>query len=289
MVLKNDKGAQILANNPMLPPKLDFTAPADGDFTLAVEHLNSWGGPDEVYRLTVTPYQPEFSLSLNLDRFSVPPGGTASIPIFATRAGYNGAIDVSVVGPKGLSGTVTIPAGPQKPPNQPSAVLNVKADDLPPGPVVFSLQGKAMIDGKPVVHLVSVRNLLTTAMGNLPVPPRPMYHTLGMAILEKPPFTLAAKFDAPSVQPGKSITATVTAARQPGFSAEIAVALIGLPPGAAAMPAKIPAGMNEVKVTVNLKPNVKPGQALVTFQGSAKHGGQDVVARTAGVALVVKK
>ncbi len=42
-------------------------------------------------------------------------------------------------------------------------------------------------------------------------------------------------------------------------------------------------------MTVNLKPNVKPGQVLVTFQGSAKHGGQDAVARTAGVALVVKK
>ncbi len=289
MELRNDKGAKILASDPKLAPKLDFTAPADGDFTLVVQHLNYWGGPDEVYRLTVTPYEPGFSLSLNLDRFSVTPGGTVSIPIFATRAGYNGAIEVSVAGAKGLSGSVTIPAGPPKPPNQPSAVLNVKADELPVGPMTFTLQGKAMIDGKPVVRLVSVQNLLTAAMANLPVPPRTMYHTVGMAILEKPPFTLSAKFDAPAVQPGKSITATVTAARQPGFTAEIAVTLVGLPPGAAATPAKIPVGQNEVKVTVNLKPNVKPGQALVTFQGSAKHRGRDVVARTAGVALVVKK
>ena len=89
--------------------------------------------------------------------------------------------------------------------------------------------------------------------------------------------------------PGKSITATVTAARQPGFTAEIAVTLTGLLPGAAATAAKVPVGKNEVKVTVNLKPNVKAGQVLVTFQGSAKHRGQDVVARTAGVALVVRK
>jgi hypothetical protein len=289
MELRNDKGAKILSTDPKLAAKLDFTAPVDGDFTLMVQHLAYWGGPDEVYRLTVTPYEPGFSLTLNLDCYSVTPGGTVSIPIFATRAGYNGAIEVSVVGAKGLSGTVTIPAGPPKPPNQPSAVLNVTADDLPVGPMVFALQGKAMIDGKPVVHLVSVQNLLTAAMANLPVPPRTMYHTVGMAILEKPPFTLSAKFDAPAVQAGKSITATVTAARQPGFTAEIVVTLTGLPPGAAATAAKIPVGKNEVKVTVNLKPNLKAGQVLVTFQGSGKHGGQDVVARTAGVALVVKK
>jgi hypothetical protein len=212
-----------------------------------------------------------------------------SIPIFATRAGYNGAIEVSVVGPKGLNGTVMIPAGPPKPPNQPSAVLSVKADELPPGPVVFSLAGKATIDGKPVVRLVSIRNLLTAAMGNLPVPPRTMYHAVGLAVLEKPPFTLAAKFDAPFAQPGKSITATVTVTRQPGFTAEIVVTATGLPPGAAATPAKIPPGMNEVKVTLNLQPNVKLAQTLVTFSGSAKHAGRDFVVPAAGVALVVKK
>jgi hypothetical protein len=289
MVLKNDKGAKVLETNNALPPKLDFTAPADGDYTLAVEHQNYWSGPDQVYRLTVTPYEPEFALTLNQDRFSVAPGGTVSIPIFATRAGYNGAIEVSAVGAKGLTGTVTIPAGPPKPPNVPSAVLNVKADELPPGPVVFSLQGKATIDGKPVVRLVSVRNLLTVAMNNLPVPPQTMYHAVGLAVLEKPPFALTAKFDAPFVQPGKPITATVKVARQPGFTAEIVLTLIGLPPGAAATPAKIPAGANEVKVTLNLKPNVKLGQTLVTFQGSAKHAGRDFVAQSAGVGLVVKK
>jgi hypothetical protein len=289
MVLKNDKGAQILASNPALPAKLDFTAPADGEFTLAVEHLHSWGGPDEVYRVTVMLYEPDFSLKLNLDRFSAIPGGTASIPIFATRAGYNGAIEVSVVGAKGLSGTVSIPAGPPKPPNQPTAVLSMKADQLPPGPVVFALEGKAVIDGKPVVRLVSVRTLLATAMGSLPVPPQTMYHQVGMAIKEKPPFTLSAKFDAQSVQPGKSITATVTAARQPGFTAEIVVAVSGLPPGAAAKPTKIPTGMNDVKVTIDLKPNVPPGQPVVTFQGSAKHAGSDFVVPAPGVAMVVKK
>src|SRR5262249_60044775 len=106
---------------------------------------------------------------------------------------------------------------------------------------------------------------------------------------EKPPFTPRAKMDGPMAQPGKPITATVTAARQPGFTAEIALTAAGLPAGAAAVAAKIAAMQNEAKLTINLKPNVKVGQSLVTFQGSAKHGGRDWVVRSAPVPLVVKK
>jgi hypothetical protein len=289
LVLKNDKGAQILASNPAVATKLDFTAPADGDYFLVAEHLHSWGGPDEVYRLTVTPYEPGFSLTLSLDRWSISPGGTLSIPIFAARSGYNGPIEVSAAGAKGISGTVTIPAGPAKPPNVPSAVLAVKAADLPTGPLPFHIQGKATIDGKQVVELASVRNLMSVGMANLPVPPRAMHYALALAILEKPPFALAAKLDAPTVQPGKAITATIKATRQPGFTGEIVVTALGAPPGTAVAPAKIPGAQSEVKVTLTLKPNVKLGQSLITFQGAAKHNGRDFVAKSAAVPLVVKK
>jgi hypothetical protein len=288
MVLKNDKGAQVMASNPTQAPRLDFSVPADGDYTLAVEHLHNWGGPDEVYRLTLTPYQPDFSLTLAIDRWDVAPGGSVSIPIFATRTGYNGPIEVSVAGAKGLTGTVTLPAGP-KPPNVPSGVLAVKAEDLPPGPLSFVIQGKATIDGKAVQHLASVRALVATAMGNLAIPPLPMTTQLGMAITEKPPFSLSAKMDAPMVQPGKPITATITVNRVPGFLSDIAVTVQGLPAGTTMAPAKIPAMQNMVQVKLDLKPNVKIGQTLLTFQGAAKHAGRDWAVRASPVPLVVKK
>ena len=44
----------------MKDPHLDFTAPADGDYFLAVEHLQYWFGPEEVYRVTVAPYSAGF-------------------------------------------------------------------------------------------------------------------------------------------------------------------------------------------------------------------------------------
>ncbi len=289
MLLRNDKGAQLLVSNPQLAPRLDFTAPSDGDYTLVVENLLSLSGPDQTYRVTVKPYEPGFALTLNIDRWAVPAGGTVSIPVFAQRSGYNGPIEVSVLGAKGVIGGVTIPAGPPKPPTVPAALLPVKVEDLPPGPLSFAIGGKAKIDGKEVVHLASVRGLVSAAMANLAVPPRPMYTQLGLAVTEKPPFSLAAKFDAPSIPPGKAITATVTVTRQMGFTGEVTVTYQGLPPTVKVVPVKVPAAQTSAKVTLTLPPKMKLGQALVTFVGASKHNGKDYTARSAPVPLLVKK
>src|SRR5262249_26433063 len=74
MVLKDTKGAQAAASNPAQGARIDFNPPADGDYTLAVEHLHYWGGPAEAYWLTLAPYEPGFDLSLGLDRWDVAPG-----------------------------------------------------------------------------------------------------------------------------------------------------------------------------------------------------------------------
>jgi hypothetical protein len=134
-----------------------------------------------------------------------------------------------------------------------------------------------------------VRALLSTGLANLPVPPRTMFTQLAVAVTEKPPFSLTAKPDAPFVNPGKPLTLTVTVARDPGFTGEIALSATGLPPGAALAPAKVLAGQNSAKVTLNLQPNVKVGQTLVTFRGQASHGGRAYSVAAPPVAVVVKK
>jgi hypothetical protein len=291
VAIKNDKGAQVIATNPMAAPKLDFTAPADGDYTIVVEHLHAWGGPDEVYRLTVTPYAPGFGMTLNLDRWDVPPGGTFSVPIFVQQAGYAGAIEVSVVGPKGLSGTLTIPAGARQP-AAPAGTLVIKADDsLPTGPVSFAIQGKAKIDGKDVTVLASVRGLVSVGMGNLAVPPRHMFTQLGLAVTEKPPFSLALKFEAPSVAPGAAIECTISVTREKDFTADVVIALTGLPPGVKTEPAavKIPGNQTAVKVKLTAPANAKLMPYQVTVTGTAKHNGRDWTARAGPVQMLVKK
>src|SRR5262249_20326656 len=160
MVLKDAKGGKLQESNPMVAARLDFTAPADGDYALVVGHLHTWGGPAETYRLTFTPYEPGFDLSVNLDRFDVAQGGTGSFPLLLARRDYTGPIEVSVVG-KGLSGQVTIETGKPPQPNQPAATLTVSAaTDLPTGPTEFLLRAKATINGKEVIQYASVRAVL---------------------------------------------------------------------------------------------------------------------------------
>lgn len=290
LALKDAKGNQVQASNPAAAARLDYTPPADGDYTVAVEHLHSWGGPEETYRLLVTPFSPDFTLTLAIDRFQVAPGGEVSVPVFAQRAGYVGAIDVSVEGPKGLSGKATIPAGPAKPPNVPSVVLQLKAEDLPPGAHTVRVVGKATINGQPVARYASTRALLVTALGNLPQTPREQWTRVGVVVTEKPPFTLAATADAPVVMPGKPMTLTVSVARMPSFPGEVVVTLAPPPrPGVTMAPVKVAPGVTSVKATVNLAPGVKPGALAITLEGKAKHAGQDWAQRSAPVTVTVKK
>jgi hypothetical protein len=126
-----------------------------------------------------------------------------------------------------------------------------------------------------MTQVASNRNLIATGMANLPVPPRTTFGVLGVAILEKPPFTLAAKVMEPAAVPGKAVTFLVTATRVPEFKGEIALSFVGLAPGMTAAPAKIAADQKETKVEVKLTPAVKPGAVLVTVRGTAKHGASE--------------
>jgi dienelactone hydrolase len=289
LLLKDAKGGKVQESNPMAAARIDFTAAADGDYTLAVEHLHYWGGPSEAYRLTFRPYEPGFDLSVALDRFDVAQGGTVSFPILAARRDYTGPIEVSVLG-KGLSGQVTIEAGKPAQPTQPAATLTVTAaPDLEMGPHDFHLRGKATINGKEVIQYFSVRAVLSREMANLAVPPRQLFSTFGLAVTEKPPFALAARFDEASTIPGKPIGLTVTVTRAAGFTAEVALAATGLPPNVAPALKSIPANANEVKVQLNPAANAGIGQFPVTITGKAKHDNRDFSVSAKPVQLVVTK
>jgi hypothetical protein len=288
MVLKDAKGGQVAASNPAAGQRIDTTAAADGDYTLAVEHLHYWGGPAETYHLTVTPYEPGFDLSIALDRWDVAQGGTLSLPIVATRRDYAGPIEVGVAGHPGVSGTLTIPAGPPTPPNVPAGNLLVSVKpDVPTGPLVLTVHGKATINGKPVVVNANVTNAVKAQLANLPYPPQQLLDGLAVAVTPKPPFTLTAKVDAGEALRGVAATVTVTAVRDAGFTEEITLAPGALPPNVAAALKPIPKGANEVKVTLTPAANAALGSFPFTLVGRAKFQMKDVATTLAPTPLVV--
>ncbi|HEY7329256.1 MAG TPA: PPC domain-containing protein [Gemmataceae bacterium] len=284
-------GQKVLqVSDPMKEARLDFTPPPECDYMLQVEHLHLWGGPDEIYRVSITPSEPSFDLSVALDRYNMEQGGKLSIPILAPRRDFNGPIEISVLGPKGISGTLAVPAGNAPPPNQPLGTLVVNvAPDMPVGPYAFQIQGKATINGKVVTKLASVRTIVSQGLANLPLPPKNLLTPIGLAITERPPFTLATKLDAASYAPDKPATLTVTATRAPGFTAEIALSTSALPPGVTAMMKNIPANQNDIKLTLTLTPQAKVGNAAITVTGKAKHQDREVTATAPPVTLVIKK
>jgi hypothetical protein len=289
MVLRDAKGTQLLTTNPAMAPRIDFNPTADGDYTLSVEHLLYNFGPSETYRVTITPYEPGFDLALQLDRYDVAQDGTVTVPVVVTRRDYTGPIDLFVDGVPGLSAAQNVAAGQPMPPNQPVQLAIKAAETVPVGPHVFAVKGKASINGKEVVVTASVRGPLSASLAGLPIPPRESFTSVGLAVTERAPFTLAAKFDEAAAMPGKPTTLTVTLTRTAGFNGEVALTLAGLPANVTAMPKPIPPNMNEEKVTLTLAGNAAVGSFPITVTGKSKHNGRDVTVNAAPVPLMVKK
>ncbi len=286
MVLKNTAGKQLAATNPAAEPVLDFTAAADGDVVLSVEHLNYWGGPEELYYLTVAPYRPDFTMDLGIDRYDVPRGGVTAVPVqTVTRRDFGGPIDVGLVqAPAGVAlvGQVTTAA----PPKQPAGYVYLEADATAPlGPAELVIQGKGTVDGKPLTALADVRAVVSQELSGLPFPPPDWAHRVGVTVTEKPPFLLAARFEHPEGLRGQPAVLTITAARAAGFDDEIALASVGLPANVAPALKPIPRGKSEVKVQLNAAANAALGEFLVSFTGTAKHQKRDVAVTAPPVRL----
>ncbi len=294
MVLQDAKGGQLAATNPAAAPRIDYTPPADGDYYLRVENLLYAGGPSESYRVTVTPYQPGFTLGLFLDRYELPPGGSVGVPVILTaRKDYTGPIELSVVGPAGVSGKGTIPAGaaaaPAPPAPQPAAatVLLTVKPDLPMGPLDVRIKGTATINGKPVVQYATATVTVKQAMANLTYPPPQLLTQVGLAVTEKPPFGLTARFDAAEALRGGAAPVTVAVTRAPGFTEEVAVSAAGLPPNVAAALKNVAKGQNEAKGQLNVAAPAALGSFPITFVGKAKYHNKDFSVDALPVPLVV--
>ena len=157
------------------------------------------------------------------------------------------------------------------------------------GPHEFHIQGKGKNETKEFVEFASVRTLVSTALANLPVPPRPMFTRFGLAVTEKAPFALTFKFDEANATPGKPANVTVTATRTAGFTAEIALTATGLPANVTPMLKNIPGNMYEVKVQFNVAANAAPSSSSITIVGKAKHQNRDFTVNAPAVPLVIKK
>lgn len=160
LALLDANGAELLRANVVDSPDreilAEWRAPADGVYRLRLRDLQrgSRGGREFLYRLTVRPARPDFSLALDPDFVNVAQGGKTEIDLIVRRAGgFAGPIDLAVTGlPDGVKIEPT-----RVTENQTRIKLAVSATaDARPTDVPVQLRGKASIDGKTIERRAAV-------------------------------------------------------------------------------------------------------------------------------------
>ncbi len=107
--------------------ELTFTTPADGSYRLVVRDRYRQGGPRHVYRLRATPAEPDFTLAVKSDRFTLTAGQSLAVPVTVQRLqGFSGDIELTVEGlPPGVE---AMPPESAKNAQQLTLKLSTKAD-----------------------------------------------------------------------------------------------------------------------------------------------------------------
>jgi hypothetical protein len=211
---------------------INYTFPADGDYTLAVEDLLHHGGPDHVYRVEFRPNRADFTLTADADKFDVPQGGIFTTKITAVRRGYKGPIELAL---KGLDEKCEL-TGATIPDGKVVTTLTVSMpSSLTAGAWrVLQIVGRATIEKEPFETAVETLPALRIALNGAPNPPAALDGQFAVGI--GPVFPAFFKLDAGSkpielVQLLGKTSFTVKATRLEKFADAITLAAEGLPSG----------------------------------------------------------
>ena len=201
--------------------RIEFTAPADGDYLVRLRDARGQHGPDYLYALSIREPAPSFALTFNPANPNVPRGGRIPITVNAQRIdGFDGAIDVSVLGlPRGLRA----PSG-RIPPGQFSTTLAIEAGaDAAAEAASFRVAGvcgnlKATAEPREAVagNIIADADLAPLSLVSVATPPD---------------ITVTAEPAVLALKPGQQTTATLRIRRAAGFKARVPLAIANLPPG----------------------------------------------------------
>ena len=212
--------------------KLDFVAPADGDYFLHLKDVRGMEGSDFAYRLTVRDESPDFRLRTEPTNPNIPLGGSTPIKVSLDAIrGFDGPIEISAKGlPKGIiAGPATIAAG------QTSTVLVLTAAPdagLDEHPAPIHIVGHAVAEGH---DLVRIANRETDRDQPLQL----------ASIVPPPDVVVSTESRDVTLEPGKEITVRLNVERHNGFKGRVPCTVQNLPFGVRV----VNVGLNGVLVT----------------------------------------
>lgn len=256
---------------------IDYTFPADGDYTLVVEDLHRHGGFEYAYRVAVAPFEEKFSLSASADTLNVPAGGLASVTVTAVRGSFAGPISLSLLdAPEGVVATPAVIG-----PGVASTIMTVAcAPNVPAGKVyAVRIAGAAQSGQTQYQAIAAVTDAQKVTFNGLQSPPPALSQMVALGVSPAPLFAL--KTEKPEVVFGKDLSATVKVqvTRTGEFAEEIALALQPAPPAPGALPPGVTAaikpiakGTNEIEITFSANAQAPLGQFSAVLFGTGKQG-----------------
>ncbi len=204
LAIRNAEGAEVARADDLtdsIDAVLDFTVPADGNYTLSVVDLSgNSGAPAAVYHLRMAPGRPSFTL-IAPEMLSAPLGGSGRIALKATRSpGFKDPIAITL---DGLPPGVSVPEGLVIPVGK--VALNIDltvAADAKAAAGFVTIQGEVKQEDQ-TISSASSRLLLATTI--------------------VPPFSLDAegKDDVTKWPRGTTFPGPVLIERNEGFTADI--------------------------------------------------------------------
>ncbi len=232
---------------------LHFTAPADGEYTLAIRDVQGLGGDRFPYRLTIRRPHPDYRLSVSPRNPNVPVGGTVPVTVTAFRTdGFEGPIDVRLEDlPPGLHAA---PAVIGKGQISATLALSADAEAKLPGAVPLRVNGKATVGAQSANPEDSLKLI---------------------ALMPRPDLVMTAETKDVTIAPGGTAEIIVSIAREGEFRGRVPVEVRNLPPRVRVLDV----GLNGVLIgeaesrrsfTLEALPSAEPVDQLIYVAGAVE-------------------
>lgn len=267
----------------------DYTFPADGDYTLAVEELHRRGGSEFAYRIESQPITPTFDLSASADVINIGAGSTAMVTVNITRRGFNGPVHVAATNlPAGVSSNPTVIG-----PGMKSVVLTLSSSaETAAGTFVpVNIVGRGTIGTEEFEVTAGTEAALKAKFSALPWGPQNLDGYVAVGVAPEPQIRLRPETG--EIVFGKSLSASVKVIvdREKGFDEAVTLAITpdakkgGLPTTVTAAVKPIAKGQNEAVITFTATDKAALGDYTAVMTGTIKQGKTTVVQTVPGITL----
>jgi hypothetical protein len=269
--------------------QVEFTAPADGEFTVTIEDRYAQGGPLHAYRLEMAPPRPDFELlvqpgqstaaqqnqnnnnqqgqvlpnfwgqgtgALSLDR-----GGRGSLVVRAIRRGYAGPIDLELHGlPSDVAaGAATIAAGQ----NEISLTLSA-GFDAPSTASFLRIVGRAQAENFSLARQ-AVQPVVLGALPQAGVAQQEWDSVAVGVSGQGAELALRGELAGP-LAPGGQTTLRLIVRRREGYSGDVAVRALNPSSSLQVGQVTIPAAQNEAQLDLAAKVDLEPGRRTLQLE-----------------------